>query len=233
MTLADTKVQTGRLAYNRTIGVTAMFGRGLYYPVDLAAGDDDRLYMLNRSSDADKRGVRVTIMDLDEGYYGIFGSFGEEDGQFMWPNSIAIDREQRVFVSDDYMNRISVMSIGGDFIARWGDAGAGDGQLDGPNGLAFNSDNELLVGDHRNNRIQRFTPDGEYLGKFGEAGSGEGQFNLPWGISVCTDGHVLDCRLGQRPRAKADARRRVRRVVRHAGSGRRRVSPAFERVPGR
>ena len=191
MTLADTKVQTGRLAYNRTIGVTAMFGRGLYYPVDLAAGGDDRLYMLNRSSDADKRGVRVTIMDLDEGYYGIFGSFGEEEGQFTWPNSIAIDKEQRVFVSDDYMNRISVMSIGGDFIARWGDAGAGDGQLDGPNGLAFNSDNELLVGDHRNNRIQRFTPDGDFVGKFGEAGSGEGQFNLPWGISVCTDGHVL------------------------------------------
>ena len=185
MTLAESKVQTGRLAYNRTIGVTAMFGRGLYYPVDLAAGNDDRLYMLNRSSDADKRGVRVTIMDLDEGYYGIFGSFGEDEGQFTWPNSIAIDKEQRVFVSDDYMNRISVMSIGGDFIARWGDAGAGDGQLDGPNGLAFNSDNELLVGDHRNNRIQRFTTEGEFLGKFGEAGSGEGQFNLPWGISVC------------------------------------------------
>ena len=191
MTLADTKVQSGRLAYNRTIGVTAMFGRGLYYPVDFTAGDDDRLYMLNRSSDQDKRGVRITIMDLEEVYYGIFGEFGEADGQFMWPNSIAIDSAQRLYISDDYKNQISVMSTGGDFIARWGNPGAGDGQLDGPNGLAFNSADELLIADHRNNRIQRFTGEGEYLGKFGEAGSGEGQFNMPWGISVCPDGDVL------------------------------------------
>ena len=191
MTLADTEVKTGRLAYNRTIGYTAMFGRGLYYPVDFAVGDDGRFYVLNRSSDGDKRGVRITIMDLEEGYYGIFGEFGEGKGQFMWPNSIAIDSAQRLYISDDYMNQISVMSTGGDFIARWGDAGAGEGQLDGPNGLAVDSSDELLVADHRNNRIQRFTGDGEYLGTFGEAGAAEGQFNMPWGVSICPDGDIL------------------------------------------
>ena len=205
MTLADSKVQTGRLAYNRTIGVTAMFGRGLYYPVDLAAGDDDRLYMLNRSSDADKRGVRVTVMDLDEGYFGIFGSFGEEDGEFIWPNSIAIDREQRVFVSDDYLTRISVMSTGGEFIASWGEAGAGDGQLDGPNGLAFNSANELLVADHRNNRIQRFTTDGEFRGQIWRCRFRRGTVQPAVGDLCLSGWRHPRCRLGQRPRAKADA----------------------------
>ena len=78
MTLADTEVKTGRLAYNRTIGYTAMFGRGLYYPVDFAVGDDGRFYVLNRSSDGDKRGVRITIMDLEEGYYGSSANSAKE-----------------------------------------------------------------------------------------------------------------------------------------------------------
>ncbi len=191
MTLAEAEVREGRLSYNRTIGVTAMFGRGLYYPVDVAYDRDDRLYVINRSSDADKRGVRITVMDFEEGYYGIFGEFGEEEGQFIWPTSIAVDREQRVFVSDDYMNRITVMSTSGELIGVWGEEGSGEGQLDGPNGLAFNDDNELLVVDHRNNRVQRFTPEGEYAGKFGSPGSAEGLLNMPWGISLCGNGDVL------------------------------------------
>ena len=190
MTLADSKVQTGRLAYNRTIGVTAMLGRGFYYPTESVTGDDGRLYVLSRGLDS-IRGIRVTVMNLDEEYFGTFGSHGQGDGQFICPLSIAIDREQRVFISDDFINRITVMSTGGEFIQSWGCAGAGDGQLDGPSGLAFNAAGELLVVDHRNNRIQRFTPDGEFLGKFGDAGSGGGQFNLPWGIFACRDGHIL------------------------------------------
>lgn len=168
-----------------------MFGRGFYYPVDIVAGDDDRLYVLNRSSDGDKRGVRVTVMNLEEEYFGIFGAWGEDNGQFIWPNSIAIDSERRLFISDDYLNRITVMSTGGDFIERWGETGDDHGQLDGPNGMGVNSEDDVLVVDHRNHRVQRFTADGEFVGSFGEHGCGEGQFTMPWGVSVCDDGNVL------------------------------------------
>ena len=190
MTLADPTTRTGRLAYNRTIGVTAMLGRGFYYPTESVTGDDGRLYVLSRGLDS-IRGIRVTVMNLEEEYFGTFGEHGQGDGQFICPLSIAIDREQRVFISDDFLNRITVMSTGGEFIKSWGSAGAGDGQLDGPSGLAFNSANELLVVDHRNNRIQRFTTDGEYLGKFGSAGPGWGQFHLPWGIFISPDDHIF------------------------------------------
>ena len=191
MTLADTQNATDRLAYNRTIGVTAMFGRGFYYPVDIVAGEDDRLYVLNRSSDGDKRGVRVTIMNLEEDYFGIFGTWGAENGQFTWPNSIAIDSEERLFITDDYLDRVTVMSKDGDFIEKWGDRGSDAGQIDGPNGVDFTSDDELLLADHRNNRVQRFAGDGEFIDTFGDAGSSEGQFVMPWGLSVCNDGNVL------------------------------------------
>ena len=191
MTLAEIETKTERLSYNRTIGVTAMFGRGFYYPVDIIGGKDGRLYVLNRSSDGDKRGVRITVMNLDEDYFGIFGSWGTDNGQFTWPNSIAMDSNQRLFISDDYLNRITLMTSDGDFITKWGESGRDPGELDGPNGIAFNSNDELLVVDHRNHRIQRFTSGGEFLGAFGGFGSDEGQFNMPWGVSICNDGTVL------------------------------------------
>ncbi len=191
MTLADTQSKTERLDYNRTIGVTAMFGRGFYYPVDIVAGDDDRLYVLNRSSDGDKRGVRITVMNLEEDYFGIFGAWGTENGQFTWPNSITIGSDKRLFISDDYLNRITVMSTDGEFIEKWGDQGADAGKMDGPNGVDFNSDDELFVADHRNHRIQRFTPHGDFLSAFGDGGSNPGQFSMPWGVATCEDGNVL------------------------------------------
>ena len=189
--MTSTDTQNERIAYNRTIGVTAMFGRGFYYPVDIVAGEDDRLYVLNRSSDGDKRGVRITVMNLEEEYFGIFGAWGTENGQFTWPNSIAMDSEQRLFITDDYLDRITVMSTDGDFIEKWGNRGSEAGQIDGPNGVDFNTDNELFLADHRNNRIQRFAGDGEFIEAFGDPGTSEGQFVMPWGVSVCTDGNVL------------------------------------------
>ena len=230
MTLANAKIQTGRLAYDRTIGFTAMVGRGFYYPTDSAAGDDGRLYVLNRSLEPDPRGVRVTVMDLDEEYFGTFGAHGEGDGQFISPLSITIDREQRVFVSDVYLNRITAMSTGGEFIESWGSGGGGDGQLDGPCGLAFNSANELLVVDHRNNRVQRFTADGQYLGKFGDAGSDAGQFNLPWGIFVSSDDYILVADWGNDRVQKLTPDGEFVTAYGTSGRGRRRVPPSGQRV---
>ena len=189
--MAETEQKSERLSYNRTIGVTAMFGRGMYYPVDIVAGDDDRLYVLNRSSDGDKRGVRVTVMNLEEDYFGIFGAWGAGNGQFTWPHSITIDGEQKLIISDDYLNRITVMSTDGDFIEKWGDLGSEEGKFNGPNGVSVNSDDELLVADHRNNRVQKFTTDGEFIGTFGDGGSDQGQFIMPWGVNTCDDGNVL------------------------------------------
>ena len=44
-----------RLAYNRTIGVAAMQGRGFYYPWNAAVAADGRLFVLGRGSDSDPR----------------------------------------------------------------------------------------------------------------------------------------------------------------------------------
>ena len=90
MTTIETKARPKFLEYVMTLGMTTMEGRGFYYPVDTAIGQDGRLYVVNRSLDIVTRGVRVTMCDIDSEYYGTFGSFGEKDGQFIWPSSGAI-----------------------------------------------------------------------------------------------------------------------------------------------
>ena len=167
-----------------------MQGRGFYYPWSAAIADDGKIFVLGRSSDSDPRGIRVTVMNLEEEYFGTFGSFGTGPGQAIWNASIAIDSHQRLFTSDEYLNRIMIRTLDGELLDTWGETGVEEGQLNGPNGIAFNSRDELLVSDHLNARIQRFTGDGNHLGTFGELGSGDGQLNLPWGICVDTADNV-------------------------------------------
>ena len=76
MTTSETKASAEFLEYFMTLGMTVMEGRGFYYPVDTAIGQDSRLYVVNRSLDNVARGVRVTMCDIDSEYYGNFGSFG-------------------------------------------------------------------------------------------------------------------------------------------------------------
>ena len=54
------------LVYSHTVGLSTMEGRGFYYPSDTALGQDGRLYTVNRSTDGDSRGVRVTVYDAGQ-----------------------------------------------------------------------------------------------------------------------------------------------------------------------
>ena len=189
--VASSKVSaTDFLTYSHTVGLTAMAGRGYYHPSCTVIGRDGRLYTVSRSLEGDPRGVRVTIAGLDSEFHGIFSSYGEGEGELIWPTSMAIDSADQFYIADEYTNLISVFDSSGKFLHRWGTPGAGEGQLDGPSGLAFDSHGHLLVVDHQNHRIQRFTEAGDFVSSFGEHGRGEGQLDLPWGVDVGPDGSI-------------------------------------------
>ena len=90
-----------------------------------------------------------------------------------WPTALALDNEDNIYMSDDYLQRISIFDRDGNYLSKWGTKGSGVGEFDGPSGLAFDSEDNLLVVDHRNNRVQRYTKDGRFLNEFGESGDGE------------------------------------------------------------
>ena len=74
-------------SYSHSIGRAEFSGAGIRNGVDLALGADDLIYVLNRSYENRPDGCRISIFTLNEEYITEFGSYGEGDGQFIWPTS--------------------------------------------------------------------------------------------------------------------------------------------------
>ena len=178
-----TTVAAGRVFdYSHCIGMYSQSGQGFWTPQDFVLGKDGRVYVLSRG--VEQLGQRVSKINLDSEFQGQLGSFGGEEGRFIWPRSIDVDQDGRVYVSDEYTNRISVFDAEGAFRYHWGRYGDDDGLLNGPSGIAFDSNNNLWVVDSLNHRVQCFRQQGPFISKFGTQGSGDGELEMPWGLCI-------------------------------------------------
>ena len=198
--MTTTQISNVQLQYSHTIGRGEQFGPGFSYPMHMARGDGELMYVLCRSSEYRPEGTRIAVCTVGEEYVNAFArgvpqqgphEYNFDDGSLVWPVSIAIDSEGKVYVSDEWLHRISIFSKDGDYVGKWEERpGNGDGELNGPAGLAFDKDDNLYVVDSMNHRIQQFTKDGKFLAKWGREGSGDGEFNMPWGIDIDKQGDI-------------------------------------------
>ncbi|MFN0074804.1 MAG: NHL repeat-containing protein [Chloroflexota bacterium] len=190
-----TTVAEGRVYdWSHSVGRGAAAGDGFNQPCSIAAAPQGVMYVVSRGNENNfgSRVSKVFVGDPgDEKVQAEFCRYGTDPGRALWPNSVALDKQGNVYVSDDWLNRISVFDPDGNFLSAWGSAGSGQGQLDGPAGLAFDTDNNLYVVDSRNHRLQVFTSDGRYLGGCGKLGTGPVEFNMPWGIHIDANNDVF------------------------------------------
>src|SRR5690242_18857287 len=103
-------MSTPSFAYSHSISRRELPASVIWNPVDFALGANDVVYVVHGSSrDAGTplHGM-VTVCTLNNTYIRAFGSYGEKDGQFIWPTSIALDQNENVYVADQLLNRISV-----------------------------------------------------------------------------------------------------------------------------
>ena len=119
-----------------------------------------------------------------------WGTQGSGDGQFEYPNGVAMGSAGNIYVVDAQNNRIQKFTSTGTFVMKWGTQGSGDGQFGRPWGVAVDSVGNVYVADWNNNRIQKFSSTGTFITKWGTQGSGDGQFNEPSGIAVDGAGNV-------------------------------------------
>ena len=175
--------------YVKTVGMRRLT---VNFPVDVAIGRNDALYILCRNEE----GVMVRMLSQEDEDLGFFSSLGTGDGQLRWPVAIVSDGEGNFFISDEACHRISKFNAEGEFLGKWGEFGSEAGQLNAPAGMAFDSDENMYVADGLNHRVQKFTKDGEFLGQWGGFGTGNGEFNMPWGVAVdeFDDVYVADWR---------------------------------------
>jgi sugar lactone lactonase YvrE len=175
--------------YYATLGMR----RVTTYCMDIAIGEEGRLYVLCRDDGA---GASIRRTNWDDEDLGTISSNGTEEGQLLWPVQLLRDGGENLYVSDEATHRISAFGRDGTFLGAWGEHGSAPGQLDRPSGIAFDADENLYVVDTMNHRVQKFTKDGRFLAAFGSHGTGDGELNMPWGIAIdlVGDVYVVDWR---------------------------------------
>jgi len=117
-----------------------------------------------------------------------WGTLG--DGEFFYPEGIAVDGSGYVYVADTYNHRIQKFTAEGTFVTTWGSSGTGDGEFRRPEGIAVDGSGYVYVADTYNDRIQKFTADGTFVTTWGSSGTGDGEFTSPYGIAVDGSGNV-------------------------------------------
>jgi DNA-binding beta-propeller fold protein YncE len=115
---------------------------------------------------------------------------GTGEGQFNYPQGLAVDTVGNVYVADTFNHRIQVFSGEGIFLGQWGGLGTGEGQFNYPQGITVDTMGNVYVADTINNRIKVFSSEGNFLVQWGDTGTGEGQFNYPYDIAVDEVGGV-------------------------------------------
>ena len=199
-----TQIVLGRVFdYAYAVGRWGSSGTTFSNPLKAVFGKNDAVYVLCRGYEVVPNmpwnrasfGVRICKVAIgleagDEELIGEFSRFGDAEGQLIWPAGIALDSQENIYVTDEWMNRISVFDSSGNHLRTWGTAGEGDGEINRPSGIAIDGSGDVLIVDSMNHRVQRFTGDGAFLEKWGSFGDGDGELNTPWGIGQDSDGNV-------------------------------------------
>lgn len=194
-----TQVVSGRVYdWSHSVGK-----RDMGLPVTVAIGLGDYVYVLSRPTeliadvpwnriggDAKVGKFTIGVTPGDEKLIVEFGKYGNDNGEFIWPTGMALDSEENVYVTDEWLCRVVVFDKDGDFRDSWGTKGADDGQFNRPAGIAINSDDDVFIVDSLNHRVQKLTKDGRYLAQWGAYGHEPGEIDSAWGITVDLSGDV-------------------------------------------
>jgi len=182
-----------KVKYLKTIGFNSNqpIGRGFNYPYDIDFSRDGRIFLINRMGGLNSRGIRIQIFTFEDEWQGEFATGpGSEDDQFTVPVCIAINEDDLVYITDEYLNEVKVFDTEGNFIKKWGTSKGKKTGLQGPSGIAHGKDGSVYIAEQYANKVSRYTKDGDLISSWGEKGKAPGQFNLPWGISIDHFGNV-------------------------------------------
>lgn len=137
---------------------------------------------------------RICFVSVEDGrILKTIGQRGAKEGQFRFPDGIAVDSEhEKIFVVDCWNNRVQVFKYNGDFMYSFGTLGSGKGELNFPSGVAINPENgDAVVVDTCNDRVTIFSNNGGWLRSFGRMGKENGEFDIPLGIAIDCNGNVV------------------------------------------
>jgi DNA-binding beta-propeller fold protein YncE len=182
--------KTGTLLEDRTIGGQHGHEPGEFHFLTDIVQDSAGNYYVGEYGEHD----RIQKFSQSGEFILQWGGHGREPGQFVRPQGIAIDDQDRIWVADACNHRIQVFDTTGNLLDIWGEQGTAPGQLSYPYGIVLDGKGHLYVCEFGNNRVQKFSTDGEFRAFWGVNGRREGELHAPWAIAQDSRGrlHVLD-----------------------------------------
>lgn len=116
----------------------------------------------------------------------VIGTRGTGAGQFNKPRSLALDREDNLYVVD-LTGRVQKFSPEGLFLLSWQMPQTDKGK---PKGMMQDSDGNIIVIEPHYSRINHFDPAGHLVAQWGAQGTNDGQLTFPRSAAVNSHGEI-------------------------------------------
>ncbi|MBF0202543.1 MAG: hypothetical protein HQK66_14795, partial [Desulfamplus sp.] len=148
---------------------------------------------------ADSENHRIVKLNPDGQLITTWGRYGDGDGEFNLPSSVAVDLDGNVYVLGASMGkaRIQKFDSHGIFILEWGQSGDGNGEfsfVSSRSHVAISPGNIVYITDTANNRIQKFTSNGNFISTIDTVATSSGTdmgLIYPSGIAFDRDGTLF------------------------------------------
>ena len=124
-------------------------------PKDLGLNSTDHVWI------ADTKNHRVSVFDSSGAFVKKFGTFGTGDGQFKFPQSLTMDSNDNVYVTDQN-NRVQKFDSNGNYVSKFGGNGTSDGKFQNIHYIELDENNNIYVSDRDRNNVQVFSPNFEF-----------------------------------------------------------------------
>lgn len=117
----------------------------------------------------------------------VIGSWGTAPGQFSKPRSLALDREDNLYVVD-MTGRVQKFSPDGKFLLAWQMPQTDLGKA---KGMERDADGNIIVIEPHYHRVNHFAPDGTLVRQWGAQGTNAGQLTIPRAAAVNSRGEIF------------------------------------------
>jgi tripartite motif-containing protein 71 len=143
-------------------------------PSDLAIAPNGDIYLVDGVNN------RIMVFDGRGRLKFVFGTRGENKGEFKHPLGIGISEDGKVFIADAGNHRIQSFDLMGNFLKMFiVKTGPEEKPADPVDVMVSKLNNYLYVSDNDNHKIKVFDPDGNLKFQWGKFGEGPGEFRYP------------------------------------------------------
>ena len=129
----------------------------------------------------------------------VIGRRGAGAGELNKPRSVAVDREDNLYVVD-MTGRVQKFSPTGEFLLMWQMPQTDKGK---PKGMCRDTDGNIVVLEPHYSRVNHFTPQGKLAFQWGTHGTNRGELAFPRSVAVNSRGEILVSEYGVTERVQS------------------------------